>query len=104
MKIYTDLSEIEKIQVCSDMFVLFSVRGIRTEGLESLRSDVWEMFLRFLSRNANRLSLRNSFMLGIRLFWNQGIASVLLIIDPRTAYVFSGMEPPEQKGEKSGHG
>lgn len=50
------------------MFVLFSVRGIRTEGLESLRSDVWEMFLRFLSRNANRLSLRNSFMLGIGFF------------------------------------
>lgn len=29
-----------------------------------------------------------------RKFWNQGIASVLLIVDPRTAYVLSGLQQP----------
>ena len=31
-----------------------------------------------------------------RKFWNQGIASVLVIVDPKTAYVLSGLEPPSR--------
>jgi len=29
-----------------------------------------------------------------RKFWNQGVASVLLVVDPKTAYLFSGLQRP----------
>lgn len=68
MKIYTDLSEIEK-----DSGLLGYVRALQRAwnpdgGLGISQIGCLGKFLRFLSRNANRLSLRNSFMLGIGFF------------------------------------
>ena len=34
-----------------------------------------------------------------RRFWNQGVASVFLIIDPRTVYILSGFQPPTREIE-----
>jgi len=30
-------------------------------------------------------------------FWNQGIASVLLIVDPKSVYIYSGLQPPRKQ-------
>ncbi|MBM4088177.1 MAG: hypothetical protein FJ276_01915 [Planctomycetes bacterium] len=35
-----------------------------------------------------------------RKFWNQGVASVLLVVDPKTAYLFSGLQRPVRRGEQ----
>lgn len=32
-------------------------------------------------------------------FWNQGLASVLMVIDPARAYLLSGLEPPQSTAE-----
>ena len=33
-------------------------------------------------------------------FWNQGIASVLLIVDAKSAYIFSGLQPPQKESDE----
>ena len=105
MKIYTDLSEIEK-----DSGLLGYVRALQHAwnpdgglGISQIGclGNVPTIFIKECKQVVSPEQLHAWH----RLFWNQGIASVLLIIDPRTAYVFSGMEPPEQKRrKKSGHG
>ena len=101
MKIYTDLSEIEK-----DSGLLGYVRALQRAwnpdgglGISQIGclGNVPTIFIKECKQVVSPEQLHAWH----RLFWNQGIASVLLIIDPRTAYVFSGMEPPEQKGEKN---
>jgi hypothetical protein len=35
-----------------------------------------------------------------RKFWNQGVASILLVVDPKTAYLFSGLQRPVRSGQR----
>lgn len=55
----------------------------------------------YLKENKKTLSISDRMHLH-KLFWNQGVANVLVLADPETVYIYSGLTKPQRQPDEDG--